>query len=174
MFDYEKYSPLDKEGYPTEKALKAIEEWPQYDFKGLLDFVESIWEYAEWGWDKDEDTGIYHISTAGWSGNESIIGALKTNFMFWQVCWESERRGGHFVFTLPENNDAWVENHSEFAYIYKLTEPKLEAEYNPRYGDERVCKCGHLYYRHFDTYEDMRNVGCKYCGCLTFEEGEEQ
>lgn len=42
--------------------------------------------------------------------------------------------------------------------------------YNPAYGDERVCQCGHTYYRHFDTYEEMEAVGCKYCGCYEFVE----
>lgn len=31
-------------------------------------------------------------------------------------------------------------------------------------------ECGHAYYRHFDTYDDMLPVGCKYCGCETFVE----
>lgn len=43
-------------------------------------------------------------------------------------------------------------------------------KYNPRYGDGRLCKCGHPYYRHFDTYENMAPVGCKYCECRQFEE----
>ena len=42
--------------------------------------------------------------------------------------------------------------------------------YNPNYGDDRVCVCGHKYYRHFDTYSDMDNCGCKYCGCDEFVE----
>lgn len=42
--------------------------------------------------------------------------------------------------------------------------------YNPDYGDGRECECGHAYYRHFDTYEDMDPIGCKYCGCYTFVE----
>lgn len=42
--------------------------------------------------------------------------------------------------------------------------------YNPDYGDNRVCKCGHTYYRHFDSYEDMDACGCKYCGCDSFVE----
>ena len=41
-------------------------------------------------------------------------------------------------------------------------------EYNPNYGDEKLCKCGHTYYRHFDSYEGMAPVGCKYCGCEEF------
>ena len=43
--------------------------------------------------------------------------------------------------------------------------------YNPEYGDDRICTCGCSYYRHFDTWEDMQAVGCKYCWrCKTFKE----
>lgn len=43
-------------------------------------------------------------------------------------------------------------------------------KYNPKYGDDKICKrCGHFYYRHFDTYEDMDPVGCKYCECHKFK-----
>lgn len=43
-------------------------------------------------------------------------------------------------------------------------------KYNPNYGDNRICECGHPYYRHFDTYENMEAVGCKYCSCEEFKE----
>ncbi len=42
--------------------------------------------------------------------------------------------------------------------------------YNPKYGNDRMCQCGHPYYRHFDTYEEMHPCGCKYCSCHTFSE----
>lgn len=42
--------------------------------------------------------------------------------------------------------------------------------YDPNFGDDRICECGHSYYRHFDSYEDMSPVGCKYCGCDEFKE----
>lgn len=42
--------------------------------------------------------------------------------------------------------------------------------YNPNYGDDRICICGHPYYRHFDPYEGMEACGCKYCSCDTFVE----
>lgn len=45
-----------------------------------------------------------------------------------------------------------------------------ERAYNPGYGDDRVCECGHVYYRHFDSYEEMEACGCKYCQCFTFKE----
>ena len=43
-------------------------------------------------------------------------------------------------------------------------------KYNPNYGDDRICICGHSYYRHFDSWEDMEATGCKYCMCTYFEE----
>lgn len=54
-------------------------------------------------------------------------------------------------------------------YITTVT-VKTKYEYNPDFGDDRPCICGHPYYRHFDTYEDMTPVGCKYCQCHTFIE----
>jgi len=46
----------------------------------------------------------------------------------------------------------------------------ITRKYNPNYGDDRICKCGHAYYQHFNTYEDMYPCGCKYCRCSTFVE----
>lgn len=45
-----------------------------------------------------------------------------------------------------------------------------KAAYDPNFGNERICKCGHTYYRHFDSYDDMAPIGCKYCQCGYFEE----
>ncbi len=42
-------------------------------------------------------------------------------------------------------------------------------KYNPKYGDNKICRCWHPYYRHFDTYDYMEPVGCKYCDCYEFE-----
>ena len=47
-------------------------------------------------------------------------------------------------------------------------------KYNPNYGDNRKCICGHTYYRHFDSWNDMEAVGCKYCGCEEFIEAESE
>lgn len=59
----------------------------------------------------------------------------------------------------------------EQPYKYSVSvEVNENHEYNPNYGDNRECKCGHPYYRHFDTYEEMQACGCKYCDCFDFEE----
>lgn len=46
----------------------------------------------------------------------------------------------------------------------------INIKYNPEYGDSRECECGHSYYRHFDPYEAMYPIGCKYCDCYKFVE----
>lgn len=56
-------------------------------------------------------------------------------------------------------------------YIIKArTIVAKERCYNPDYGDDRICECGHPYYRHFDTWDFMSAIGCKYCLCGEFVE----
>lgn len=67
-----------------------------------------------------------------------------------------------------------VESGKSKPYIKtKVTLTAIFEEYNPDYGDDKLCKCGHSYYRHFDSYENTSPVGCKYCMCNKFEPAEE-
>jgi hypothetical protein len=91
---------MDDDGYPEEHELKAIREWPRTDLPGLLDYVRERWAYADCGY-FEQDGRAYNISTAGWSGNEDIIGALQENRSFWVLCWQSSKRGGHYQFEIP-------------------------------------------------------------------------
>lgn len=56
---------------------------------------------------------------------------------------------------------------SQKPYITRVIEV---LSYNPEYGDDKICECGHTYERHFDSYEDMSPVGCKHCSCYEFVE----
>jgi hypothetical protein len=98
---------LDDDGYPTDDALTIIEKWDWDDKKGWFDFIHDIWHLASWGWREgevadeiyqDEKKYQYDISTAGWSGNETIIRAMQKNDMLWVVTWVQSRRGGHYIF----------------------------------------------------------------------------
>lgn len=62
-------------------------------------------------------------------------------------------------------------NVEELPYIEE-TVTTVYRRYNPNYGMDRNCVCGHPYYRHFDSYEDMAPVGCKYCDCRDFVESK--
>lgn len=111
---------LDDDGYPTEAALDAIELWHWSDAKGWFKFIEGLWHLRSWGWTEHDElhewsdwnnqykgkmVHCYDISTAGWSGNESIIAAMQRNGMMWHLNWVQSRRGGHYVFELKEFND---------------------------------------------------------------------
>jgi len=110
---------LDEDGYPTDAALEAVQKWHWDDAKGWFQFIHSIWAYKSWGWTendephewneyeqyKDKIVHRYYISTAGWSGNESIIRSMEKNGMMWYLNWVESRRGGHYIFELKEFND---------------------------------------------------------------------
>lgn len=93
--------------YPTEEEVARIKEWPHEDLRGLMEFVRSLW----WPDQKiPQDGNTYRLATGGWSGNEDIVSALRSNMMFWVLCWESSRRGGLHIFTLPSNKNSPAES----------------------------------------------------------------
>jgi hypothetical protein len=92
---------MNDDGYPTDEELEKIAKWHYEDFEGLLEYVKARWAYADAGYWRKRG-GKYWVSTAGWSGNESIITALERNFHFWSFCWILSRRGGHYIFQLPK------------------------------------------------------------------------
>ena len=98
---------LDDDGYPTDAALEIIKLWHWSDETGWFDFIKSIWHLRSWGWnegleehewDKGKQVYRYNLSTAGWSGNESIIHAMEQNPMMMACTWVQSRRGGHYIF----------------------------------------------------------------------------
>ena len=112
---------LDDEGYPTEEALQKIRDWPPPQdwrnndhWRAIFEFVKALWWAPDWGWHEDvRGQHAYVISTAGWSGNESLITAMLANQTLRMMCWQQSRRGGHYVFTLPEERkEAKEENHA--------------------------------------------------------------
>ena len=62
-----------------------------------------------------------------------------------------------------------MNNEKPYITEIKIITQKIK-KYNPNYGDDRLCECGHTYYRHFDSWKNMENVGCKYCPCYDFQE----
>lgn len=101
---------VDEDEYPTEETLEYIEKTAHVDYKLLMQQIKEIWNFAEWGWHEEKTVDDifgypiirYQISTAGWSGNESIIGALQRNWIVWHMIWVQSRRGGHYIFEVKE------------------------------------------------------------------------
>jgi len=105
--------------YPTKGQLTTIKEFDlaKKPVRELLDYIEPIWEYGDWGFIRTPHKLELH--TGGWSGNEDIIEALHRNFLFWSMYWWNSRRGGHYIF-----RDSMVSN--------ELTGFTLQVESKPR------------------------------------------
>ncbi|QOI67521.1 hypothetical protein SEA_BEUFFERT_143 [Streptomyces phage Beuffert] len=59
--------------------------------------------------------------------------------------------------------EAWLRVHLE-----NYVRENMVGLWNPDHDQQAKCKCTHPYERHFDSYEDMYPIGCKYCECDTF------
>lgn len=112
LIDHDKL--LDDDGYPTEYALNVIECWHWSDPRGWFDLIKSIWYMKSWGWNEapivdelfpDKKGTALYVSTAGWSGNESIIEAMEKNNMGWYLNWVQSRRGGHYIFEIKDRDE---------------------------------------------------------------------
>ena len=90
---------FDSDGYPTDKTLRRIREWPGETLCDLPAFVCEAWSYPDRAVVGEEKKTLY-LSTGGWSGNEDIIGALQANHIFWLLAWTKSVRGGHYWFDL--------------------------------------------------------------------------
>jgi len=95
---------LDENGYPTEGTLTRIEIWPSNDPNGLIEFLKKAWHWTDYITVEQGDTETkLTLVTGGWSGNEDIVYSLRQN-MFWNLYWESSKRGGSHVFIIPNDN----------------------------------------------------------------------
>lgn len=100
---------LADDGYPSEAELDRIKTWPVEALSDLIDlmaYVRERWSYPDYWTEADiEEYGhprrSYTLSTGGWSGNESLIGALESHTTFSIVAPWSWRRGGHYEYRIP-------------------------------------------------------------------------
>lgn len=109
--------PVTTMEYPSEDDLRTIAEWPPEDPVGWLAYVRGCWWAADWGWHEvtvllDEGRTVHRhlVSTGGWSGNESLIGAMQANRLLWVLTWQLSRRGGHHVFDVQAEDEKHAED----------------------------------------------------------------
>jgi len=96
---------MTEDDYPTEDELHKITTWHPKDFVGCMEYILTLWNYADCGYWKQEGE-VYYLSTGGWSGNEDIIEALENNYIWWMMYWCQSRRGGHYIFAPA---DKWMD-----------------------------------------------------------------
>jgi len=78
---------FDADGYPTEETLKIIKDWPFEEREKVLSYIAKAWHYPESA--KEVRPGIWVFATGGWSGNESIIAALRSGVLWYLLSWDS-------------------------------------------------------------------------------------
>lgn len=117
-----------------------------------------------------------------WEEQEcNLLEQLSENKKGEPLVWEAISKQINEVFNNDRTSDACKMKHSRILQERRQQDLKnspyieikkvvIEKQYNPEYGDDRICKCGHTYHRHFDSYENMHPCGCKYCECYTFVE----
>ena len=94
---------FDGDGYPSRGALTKIRNWKVRDQASL----EAFWAFVRRTWKppdyfQEHEPGHWYLSTGGWSGNEDVIRALDRNYVFWSLCWQQSRRGGHYIFHIAD------------------------------------------------------------------------
>jgi hypothetical protein len=94
---------MDANNYPTEKELAKVKEWDVVkDRDGLITYLLGLWhwdKYAKYYETKDGHT-ILELHTGGWSGNEEILDALRSNVVFWLMYFWIHKSGGHYYFNI--------------------------------------------------------------------------
>ncbi len=90
--------------YPTENELQKIANWDgttSHEALELIEFLRSLWTFESWGFCLTGKKVLkLELHTGGWSGNESVIQVLQTNW-FWMFYWQKSIRGGHYFFEIP-------------------------------------------------------------------------
>ena len=105
---------FDRDGYPSDETLDRIERWPvtqQLDgVRTCLDFVVKAWDTRYGSVHRtlmvteqaflapDANETFIRFATGGWSGNESLIHALRRNGIVHGLTWVMSRRGGLHIY----------------------------------------------------------------------------
>lgn len=93
---------MSEDGYPDDEELDAVKAWPSGDVAALMAEVRRLWHWPNYATvRRDGDKVLHEFCTGGWSGNESLIEALKANTMVWLRYWHLSERGGRYVFETP-------------------------------------------------------------------------
>lgn len=98
---------LDKDQYPTDEFVQFIRDYKPSTMPilDLVALIEKAWWFG-WGFElKRKYKGVQKLklSTGGWSGNEEIISAIKSNIYLtaFSMKYEMWKTGGHHYFEIP-------------------------------------------------------------------------
>mgnify|MGYP003394176820 CR=1 FL=1 len=103
--------------YPTDEELEKLSAWPFTDINGGLEYAVSLWHWPEY---IQREDGVLYMATGGWSGNESIISAMRGNIGIGSR-WICSSRGGAHEFELEGYGKT---RESRFQLAHKLQQSR--------------------------------------------------
>lgn len=91
---------MDSNGYPTDEDLREVTRLGGLTTPfEIIEFLKEMWIYDDYiDFKNDGDIWVLQISTAGWSGHESILANIERT-LFWMMYWQKSKRGGHYWFS---------------------------------------------------------------------------
>lgn len=99
---------IDDQGYPTDEFLdyiKTCEPENLEELQEVISLIEESWEHRDMAFIRKRPcngTQSIEMHTVGWSGNESIIDAIISNFWLthFRIRYVQWNVGGHYYFKL--------------------------------------------------------------------------
>ncbi len=110
--------------YPTDEELGRVVNWPYTDVDAGLEYCVSLWHWPDM---IRRHNGVLYMATGGWSGNESIIAAMKENIGMWSR-WVSSTRGGAHEFELQRTDPYRPTRFNLQLEVESLTKERDEAD----------------------------------------------
>jgi hypothetical protein len=97
---------FDASGYPTEEYLEQVQWWSGQDMNYLLSQVAAGWYWKDMAQNVRPD--VWTFATGGWSGNEDLLSALRSNIHIYRGA-DIYLRGGLYCVALGEAQKAMEE-----------------------------------------------------------------
>lgn len=119
---------FDRDGYPTDETLEIIADvnaWPWDRYDAWIAFCRDAYSERR-GWIRETPKTLVFV-TGGWSGNESVIGAMERNFVFSRF-WRASKRGGLHVWDSVEVAQGDIQKGKEQEKERDLTQRCEEAK----------------------------------------------
>ncbi len=117
---------FDKDGYPCEQSLDDIEQCclaSDYDCSFLLDLIAEVWKWDDWA---EKIGNLYEFRTGGWSGNESLIGAVMRNPYLKTFSEDLCVSGGHYLIGIGSKRR--ILRNAKFDLFNRLVEESKEEQ----------------------------------------------
>jgi len=84
--------------YPSDEDLEKIKTWESWniqDYHKFMAFIQTLWHWPDFF---KRNGNTYTLYTGGWSGNEDIIHAMHSNFIFWAMYFDENKRNSRYKF----------------------------------------------------------------------------